>query len=282
MSKEVSRLKKCGAIVLLSLFTLVCLAVFSGVAWAGNEGCFACHNQPGFKKLIAGETVSLYVDPDRYEESVHGEVDCIKCHLGFGLMPHEESQAKDYAKVASMACRYCHDEAYREFSKSPHGKAVEEGGSEAPTCAACHGSHYIKKLETPLPVEEKFEMTEKCGECHEEAWELIQPNYHYRALKLGHKKSAGCADCHGAHDIKALELGSEETVEACGQCHEGANEKMAHWLIHVEPAHKEAPLLLHYLYLFFVCLTIAVLAIFYLHTILWFIRRLIDRSWRHH
>lgn len=41
---------------------------------AGNEGCLACHSQPGMiATLPSGEKLYLTVDPQVYNSSVHGQ-----------------------------------------------------------------------------------------------------------------------------------------------------------------------------------------------------------------
>ena len=112
-------------------------------------------------------------------------------------------------------CTTCHPDD--GFLASVHGKGVEGGNPDSPTCSDCHGLHKVPTLkgDEPKIVEFRKEFhTEVCQKCHADK-EMMERNkvfliatqtyygsYHGKVEKLGYPGLvAGCADCHGFHSI---------------------------------------------------------------------------------
>ena len=108
--------------------------------------------------------VSLHVDWDRYDASIHSALDCITCHYeldGVETFPH----ARDLERVA---CTDCHDDdsgPIDDWRNSTHGRLAEEGDPLAPICQDCHGGHYVLPLEDPtrqlIPLEVAVAVTDE-------------------------------------------------------------------------------------------------------------------------
>ena len=114
-----------------------------------NSFCLACHSIPGREtKLANGETLSLHIDPDIYNASVHGQqqLPCTTCHSDITGYPHPPlaaSDRRDYQLDRYPVCRTCHPEQYEATLDSMHAKVLAGGNRNAAVCTDCHGSHDI-------------------------------------------------------------------------------------------------------------------------------------------
>ena len=46
-----------------------------------NEDCLTCHADASLATDVNGKPVSLYVDPDKFKNSIHGGMfSCVDCH----------------------------------------------------------------------------------------------------------------------------------------------------------------------------------------------------------
>jgi cytochrome b subunit of formate dehydrogenase len=231
------------------------------------------------------------IDLERFRASAHGHLDCATCHPDISpedqTAPHpdparliQDARALyDYARCAS-----CHPNEYAAYEQGVHADArarSEEGTVPAPTCGDCHNAHYAT-VGTRAQVLDFVRQT--CGDCHPEALETYLHDYHGKATVLGRENAATCADCHGAHNVLALNAPDEE-VRACRRCHPQATLGLTGYYVHARETLQAAPedprrqdfALLFWVQLFFIVLTASVLAVFYAHTGLWFLRSLHER-----
>lgn len=261
---RLSRLRRLEAVLGLAL--LLCLAVAWPAAARDVEGCLICHGDPDFVDTTPteGGPKSLYVDSATFVESVHGELACSACHKGFVLTipQHQVDVEKDFRQVAIEACEACHPDAFMSYQTSSHAKFYyqDEAG---PICISCHGSHAIKRVRLGEETAEfKMEMArDSCGRCHEDYFDRARDEFHIKALNLGYERAATCFDCHGYHENLALHSGEPETVEACRQCHPGANAGFTYFQMHLEPHFLNAWWGVRAVYLFFSTLLIVVLVV---------------------
>jgi hypothetical protein len=239
------------------------------------------------------ETASWYIDAERFRRSAHGSLSCDECHSdivsGDASAPHP-----DVARLPMTAtelydyetCNSCHPQEYAAYQQGVHAEAMANlPGTEldelAPTCGHCHDAHYAS-AETRLEL--LTHVGETCGSCHERALETYFDDYHGKAALLGLEQTATCADCHGAHTVLAL-YETHETIAACRRCHPATNAGFVSYRIHAQETLNPQPddadasdaRILFWVKLFFTCLVIGVLAFFYAHTGLWFLRSLHER-----
>jgi hypothetical protein len=246
---------------------------------------------PRPEELTDGST--WYVEMERYQRSVHGTLSCEECHPdilpGDATAPHPEpdrlgQEARSLYDYAT--CEACHPEEYAAYGQGVHAEAMAnpdevEPETPPPTCGHCHNAHY----DTAGTRAELLSSTsETCGACHAEALESYEHNYHGKAALLGRETTATCSDCHGAHTVLAL-YEAEEALPACRRCHPEANETLAGYRIHAQATLNPDPddpradefRLFFWVTLFFTVLVVGVLAFFYTHTGLWFLRSLHER-----
>ncbi len=63
-----------------------------------------------------------------------------------------------------------------------------------------------------------------CGNCHEDVQDEYALSIHGKAHHLGNASAATCWNCHGSHDIKAVDdtlslVNNVNVIYTCGQCH---------------------------------------------------------------
>jgi hypothetical protein len=248
---------------------------------------------PPFPEKL-GETSTWYVDMERFQRSAHGGLTCGECHAD--VMPGDPAEPHpDAAQIALPAtalydygtCEPCHPQEYAAYERGVHAEAAvdpTENGSGilAPTCGDCHNAHYATAEARAGLLSS---VSETCGsQCHAEALESYEQNYHGKAALLGYQKTATCTDCHGAHHVLAL-FEKAEAISACRRCHTDANTRLvghrihAHETLDADPDDPRAAdfALFFWVRLFFTLLVVCVLGFFYTHTGLWFLRSLHER-----
>ena len=201
------------------------------------ETCLSCHEDEeltGTKST--GPEVSVYVSPEAYATSVHGEMECIDCHVdlsGFDDYPHDED-------LQPVDCGLCHDDAASIYQWHGRGR-VSEGG-DIPTCADCHGTHDILAPTDRASRVNPLHIPETCNRCHKsidliDKHELLystqvmtafESSVHGRASSGGIYLAATCNDCHstGGTSHRILSPGQPESSighfripQTCGKCH---------------------------------------------------------------
>jgi predicted CXXCH cytochrome family protein len=237
------RTARAGGLVLLLALALVAGAAApvprAAALSDGAKECGACHNaeNPG-TITVDGETKPLAVDLDAYEVSLHGQLDCTGCHIGFQKGPHTAEQTEDWLQTAKLdACQNCHADQFAMYEGSFHGTLVfDEGSQDAPVCADCHTPHNIV---APDSLEFRRSIQDLCGRCHGGKSDTYLDSYHGKAFLLGKDNAATCIDCHGGHrilpesDPESL-ISDENRAATCAGCHPGANENFAGFLVHVD------------------------------------------------
>jgi cytochrome b subunit of formate dehydrogenase len=225
-----------------------------------DRDCLTCHKQQDLTMTRDGETVSLFVDEQAYESSMHADTACAQCHTDVSV-----AQERACATVESpVDCSICHAEQVTEYQISTHGTLQAEGDLDAPTCQDCHAKHATLASEAPTSPTYPRNVPTLCGECHrvgEQAATRIdaevddivgsyEDSVHGRALiESGLVVTATCADCHGAHselppdDPRAL-INPLNIAGTCGVCHHGIEEQFrtsVHWTDDPTAAEVEYP-----------------------------------------
>ena len=196
-----------------------------------NDECLACHGDPTLNKEVDGKRVSLFVDPEKFKNSIHGGMfACVDCHTDLKSAPHDGAPAK-------VSCATCHAEEQGVYDRSYHAKAIKAGDGHAATCVDCHGSpHELLPASDPKSRVNHANIPATCGTCHgqkqvmEASGHSAQPflsyedSVHGRATAAGSEKAAVCTDCHGAHEILAASDPNSSIFKfnvpaTCAKCH---------------------------------------------------------------
>lgn len=192
-----------------------------------NEACMDCHGPsildippedlvdmvavdgepaPPRKKppFVMGE-LNLAVDMEKYQESAHGDMTCIDCHMDIEEIPHKQ-------RLAKVDCSMCHDEAATAVDASAHG---EKAGPKAPGCIGCHNPHYGQGA----AADEDAWQRKYCIECHKAyGLDTVKQHEHLYAPELHMKLN--CMLCHsgeegGVHNIPP----AAQYAASCEACH---------------------------------------------------------------
>lgn len=191
-----------------------------------NAYCLLCHSEAGREwALPSGETLSLTIDADVLDQSVHGESNpdgpllCADCHSNHRF-PHPVSlsqSVREFQIERYPACRSCHEDQYTRAQDSVHGAALRAGRQEAAICIDCHGGHDVQPPDEPR---ERISLT--CGKCHATIFDDYRTSVHGAALMgEGNPDVPTCIDCHGVHDIQnpTASLFRVRSPQLCAECH---------------------------------------------------------------
>ncbi len=230
-----SIVKKIPSSILNSTICAILLLLMGSFAAAQEaDDCLACHEDPDLTKMRKGREISLYIDIDKYRQSVHGEWECIDCHADLADVdfPHDE-------EVEPVDCSMCHDDIAETYMASLHGRLVEKGEDLAPQCWDCHGAHDIVGPDNPSSAVTKFNIPIMCGRCHKEGSEVTRAYdipedsvlYNYSLsihgiglFKQGLTVTAVCSDCHTAHNVRnhtdpQSSIHRDNVAATCQKCH---------------------------------------------------------------
>ena len=222
------------------------------------ETCGSCHADPEF----AAELGVLLVRPlEAYTASVHARsllegkdgATCSDCHGAHAILPAGAEGSSVHWRRLAATCSRCHQEIAEEFAGSVHGRAIEHGIDDAPTCTDCHGEHRIldpHHEDSPVYATNIPKMT--CGRCHgdlrlsekfgidPDKVPAYADSFHGLASRSGSVTVANCSSCHGIHDIlpstdPQSHTHTQNLAATCGQCHTGAGQRFAIGPVHVVP-----------------------------------------------
>ena len=213
-----------------------------------NKDCLTCHGESEIAMTRDGETVSLYVDEEAFNASIHANTSCGQCHTEVTVSKERACETIENP----VDCSVCHADQVTEYQASMHGTLHAEDDPDAPSCQDCHAKHATLASESPLSPTYPRKVPELCGECHrvgEKAATRIEADVadivgsyedsvHGRGLlKSGLVVTATCADCHGAHselppDDPNSPVHANNIAATCGTCHHGIEEEFRgsiHW-----------------------------------------------------
>ena len=169
-----------------------------------SSECLDCHSDKDLTTTRNNLEVSLFIEHDLYNGSVHADIECIDCHADFDP---EELPHKSGIDISKVECSDCHDTD--EFTESIHGiKKVQ--------CFDCHSKHNIQQAVT---LKEKGPVL--CLTCHtQSSVKNYTQSIHFEKYKEG-DNSLSCEGCHNgsAHKIKAANLTESELHIVCAKCH---------------------------------------------------------------
>ncbi len=198
------------------------------------EDCMTCHEDPDLTGERDGREISVFLDLEKFDYSVHGELECISCHIDL-----EDVELPHDVPLEPVDCSMCHDDVAEIYQNSLHGKLVQSGVKIAPHCRDCHGAHDILPPENPDSLVTKFNIPFMCGRCHKEGTEVSQTYdipqdsilTHYSLsihgvglYKKGLTVTAVCSDCHTAHNVlphtdPQSSIYRDNVPLTCAKCH---------------------------------------------------------------
>lgn len=221
----------------LTILLLFNIILFSPFTYSQDiseiETCLDCHGEEDITGEINGEEVSVYVNGEKYENSIHGGFSCVDCHEDIEEIPHA-------FELERVDCTRCHFDVMDTFTKSVHGEAAFNRKDQfAPTCGSCHGVHDVLPPSNPESKTYIMNIPSTCGQCHKEGTKMTETheidqhnvvsNYsmsiHGEGLfERGLVVTAVCTSCHGSHNILPHQnpdskINENNVVDTCKTCH---------------------------------------------------------------
>ncbi len=258
--------------------------------------CLSCHlDNPEVRRRM-GPTAGFIAS---YESSVHGvalasgntkAATCSNCHGA-----HDMKKASDVTSRVNrwnivQDCSQCHSDIAKTFNESIHGKALQDGNNDAPTCTTCHGEHQIYAPTDPRSrVSAQNVSAQVCASCHNsvqlserygmpaDRFRTFSDSYHGLASRAGSVEVANCASCHGVHNIKPSSdptstINKANLAATCGRCHPGANQNFAKGSVHVAVA-RNGEAVLYWIRTLYIWLIVSIVGGMLLHNLLDFVRK---------
>jgi len=253
--------------------------------------CARCHEKDAAAEIRYQGDVKLVVD--HYIQSTHGKgllnsgltvvATCADCHTPHRELPRSDPESSIHPDNLAGVCGKCHEGIEEQYAQSVHSPLNNPDYTklpdmpELPNCSNCHSSHEITRIDA---TDFNFGMMDQCGRCHTEVSETYMDTYHGKVSKLGAEKAAKCQDCHGFHDILALDnpksrLSEANIVATCKECHPGARSGFRGYLTHATHNDPERYPVLFYAFWGMTGLLASTFTFFGIHTLLW-----LPTSWR--
>lgn len=208
------------------LFILSTAGLAAMAQTADNALCSGCH---GDKSMLgeAGERAdSLVIVEDSLKNSPHEGFSCVDCHqdLASGDVPHPP-------RLAPATCSPCHDDVTEKFKGSLHDLRIKPPPGLKSPCAACHGTHAIRKSDSAESMTHRAKLADTCATCHPPHPDGSGPvaewkrSIHGRAaLSWEVDDAPTCSVCHEPHSIRLAEdpassLNRRNQMKVCAACH---------------------------------------------------------------
>ncbi len=273
--------------------------VYAGSVHGRELLCTACHRDfaPGTHPAVTAEnlrdhsleayTACRQCHSNEYERTLDGmhalalaggnreAAVCTDCHGAHGVVDPEQPRQR-----ISQSCAQCHSDIFQEYLESVHGAALfEESNPDVPVCTDCHRVHNVWGPDAPTF---RTYSPRLCGSCHADetlmakyglstaVFRTYVADFHGTSVQLFENdpdtrpNEAVCFDCHGAHDIRAIDdpessVVKENLLKTCRQCHPQATANFpTAWVGHYIPSPEEAAPV-YYTNLFFAALTACVM-----------------------
>ncbi|MBF0218281.1 MAG: cytochrome C [Gammaproteobacteria bacterium] len=259
-------------------------------------GCVSCHTElfeadkgsadPQHKRLgvvmkqIDSYMHSVHARPSKADQS-RTNATCHDCHDPHNVGTLGSEQRAEHRLNNPEVCGRCHEKQKEAYFTSIHGKAViEKQNADAAVCSDCHTTHSIQ---SPNDDTMKLTITQNCGSCHEDSLKTYLSSYHGQVNRLGYAHTAKCYDCHGSHELKAIDdptskVHQDNRLETCRSCHEDAPEGFLGFHAHGNADDFERYPGIYITAKFMNALIIGVFIFFWTHVVLWFFREFRDRQ----
>jgi len=201
-----------------------------------DRSCLRCHKRKDVHKIVDGEKVSLTIDRDIIDASMHKNIPCVKCHSDIN-----PALKRSCTPVGKVDCSNCHAKISDEYFASSHGKDYLENKPNVPYCSDCHGTHDVKSHLDETAVTFRSEIPKLCGDCHKKDSKVEQISLLHQVnaltdysnsvhgiglIEKGLLPSAICTDCHNSHMILGEEnpessVYHKNILATCSTCHRG-------------------------------------------------------------
>ncbi|MCF8405771.1 MAG: cytochrome c3 family protein [Bacteroidales bacterium] len=201
-----------------------------------DKSCLKCHEKENVHKVVNDTIISLLVNPEDLNNSVHRNITCVKCHSDVST-----NLKRPCETALKVDCSNCHAEVSNVYNSSGHGQAYFRKETNAPYCTDCHGTHIVKTRYDDTSPTYRTEIPRLCGECHRTDGKAVQmtelkeinaffdysQSMHGKGLtEKGLLPSAVCTDCHTTHYVlkesdENSSVNPKNIPATCATCHKG-------------------------------------------------------------
>jgi len=209
---------------------------------------------------------------------------CVTCHGGHNTKKKGDPESRVSRANAPKVCGVCHVGVLEQYKLSVHNMARENGEEKAAGCTDCHPPHSTDVSQAGF----KVRSSKRCGDCHESKGNSYKGSYHGKVamLDLG-VEVAGCASCHGSHDILKSDdphsrIHPDNLVKTCAECHAKAHEGFVGYKVHAvwDGTSEDSDPFLYIVYASIHGLLVAVMIFGFAHIALWLVRATIAGDWK--
>jgi hypothetical protein len=239
--------------------------------------CAKCH---GNTEIIRKGGMPAGVT-EAFADSIHGRVlaksglvvapTCSSCHGAHDIIDPDDPASPVAASNVVSTCGTCHEGIARQFEGSVHAAVTRAGHAGAPACQTCHTAHGIQRAENAAW---QLSVINQCGSCHNDRIATFRDTFHGQVTTLGSRSVAGCADCHGAHEVRPASdprspVAPANLVKTCSACHKDADASFVKYDPHANKHDRQRNPGLFYASKFMTILLGSVFAFFGIHSALW-------------
>lgn len=277
-----------------------------GTTGAPGARCADCHGAHDIRPSIDPESRAYPLNvagacgqchaeaATHFADSIHGVAlirrglivapTCNDCHDSHAVARLEDPRSRVHPSRVAATCGTCHAGIQRQYAMSVHAAALDAGAPAAPTCDDCHSAHDLQPSQIATW---QLDVVDECGTCHIDRLGTYRDTYHGQVTALGFVRTAKCADCHNAHDVRPAEdpvssVASANLPTTCGQCHANVTPGFLAYDPHADKNDPERSPALYYASRFMTGLLFAVFGFFTLHTAMWAARSLSHPDARRH
>jgi hypothetical protein len=247
-------------VLAFSLSAIAFILTAQNASALDEHNCLSCHGKSDVVKTTGdGTQISLRVLASDINNSAHRFIDCTACH---STNPHDPNM--NISKLGSAEkCGTCHQYEYKQHLSSIHGQQLAQGNADVATCVDCHSTksdpHSVMRVLDSNASTYKKNIADTCAKCHnnqdlmnsygivDKVYESYMRSYHGKVIEMSSSElsqlnTATCTNCHGAHNIRAINdptspvVGMDNLVQTCVQCHPNAGTEFVKGFL----GHKEA------------------------------------------
>ncbi|RJO66254.1 MAG: hypothetical protein C4523_13260, partial [Myxococcales bacterium] len=258
------------------------------------ETCGKCHGANGFDPNVhVGIAKRRLIE--RYYSSAHWagiqngkpSATCSDCHGHHTVLPSSDFNST-VARSENLpnTCRKCHPNETSAYLEGSHGRTLQMGNLDVPTCTTCHGDHDIMSLRIQASGRRDYAATQVCIWCHgnermmsryaldTSPVEHYMSDYHGLSQRGSLGASATCADCHDAHHSlpeshprSRMHLSNRGTT--CGKCHGQSNESFIASFSHkaAKGRAEERSTVVHWITVIYIVLIVGTIGGMFLHNL---------------
>ncbi len=273
--------------------------------------CGRCHGEKAHGILAVGDARSATfpdhqvelcggcheAEKGEYLASVHGQgleraglmgvAVCASCHGAHGIFPAQDKSSSLYPAHVAHTCGKCHRFIEERLQRSVHGNPPKGPAQQPapagpverkPTCTDCHQKH--ERADPPLGASRPGG-SDRCGDCHAESSPGDAVGLHAKLTDLGYVPAAKCSGCHGAHDVLPISdprssLSPASRQRTCKKCHVRLAANLVNFDPHADYRDPRQNPVLRGVYMVLMILLLSVFTLFGVHSLLWFVRSLLD------